>query len=133
MVEFDSVFLLKMRQEALRKGVWFRVLDRIERSIINLVPRCMKKPRNAKLIDLLTKIIVKVKDALRSHVDDLVSQIGKPIARKLSSIAQKWGYRTAVKWATEDGFSKYWTIMKLNDNQSADSRRRNEKWGSCFG
>jgi hypothetical protein len=115
MVEFDSVFLLRMRQEALRKGVWFRVLDRAERSIVDLVPRCMQKPKNAMLIDVLAKIIVKVKDALRSHINDLINQVGRPLARRLSFFAQKWGHKTAYKWASDDGFSEYLAIVNLNN------------------
>lgn len=129
MFEVDSVFLLKIRQEALRKGVWFRVLDRVERSIVNLVPKCMLKPKNAKLIDVLAKIIVKIKDALRSHVNDLVSQVGRPLARRLSLVAQKWGNKTAYKWTLDDGFSEYLAIMNLNDNAGHASNpvlKRNE-------
>lgn len=115
MVEFDSVYLLRMRREALRKGVWFKVLNRAERAILNLVPRCMGKPRSAKLIEMLAKMIVKVKEALKSEIANFTSHVGKPLARKLSRIAQKWGHKTAHKWATDERFAKYLAIVNMND------------------
>lgn len=114
MVEFDSAFLLKMRAYALRRGVWFRVLDSAERAILSLVPRCMEKPRSSKLIDMLAKIVVKIKDALRSNVTDLVSRVGRPLAKQLSGIAQKWGHKTAGEWATDEGFARYLAIVNMN-------------------
>jgi hypothetical protein len=114
-VEFDSFFLSKMRRKALRKGVWFRVLDCSERAMLSLVPRCMEKPRSAKLIDMLAKIIVKIKDALKSRIHDLISQVGRPSARRLSLIAQKWGNMAAVGWALDAGFWEYLTVVDMNN------------------
>ena len=121
MDEFDSFFLVKLRREALKKGIWFRVLNRVERSIVNLVPVCMQRPRNARLIDVLTKIVVKIKDALRSRMDDLVNRIGNPLARRLSFIAQKWGHKTAYKWAADQEFSEYLAIVAMSTECRGDS------------
>ena len=115
-VEFDRVFLLRMRREALRKGVWFKVLDCAERAILNLTPRCMEKPKSSKLIDMLAKIIVKIENALESPVDILVGQVGRPLARRLSHIEQKWGHKNAGEWATDDGFCRYLTIVNMNSS-----------------
>jgi hypothetical protein len=118
LVEFDSLFLLKMRRKAFRKGVWFKVLDGAERAILSLVPRCMEKPRSAKLIDMLAKIIVKIKVALKSQIRDLVSQVGRPLAGRLSCIARKWGHKTAAKWAVDEGFWKYLAMVNMNNIQT---------------
>ena len=114
MVEFSSCFFLKLRREALRRRVWFRVLNRTERALLYLVPRCMKRPKNATLIDVLAKIVVKIKDALMSPVADLISQVGRPLASRLSRIAQERGHKTAGEWATDEGFAEYLTIVKMN-------------------
>ena len=124
-VEFNAVFLSKMRKEALRRGVWFKVLDCAERAILDLVPRCMEKPRSAKLIDMLAKIIVKIKNALKSQISDLVSQVGRPLAKNLSCIAQKWGHKTADKWANDLRFWRFLTIMYVNDVSGSMSKRKN--------
>lgn len=114
MVEFDSVFLLRMRRAALRKGVWFKVLDSAERAMLSLVPKCMCKPRSPKLIDMLARIIVKVKETLKSKIDSLISQVGKPLARRLSRIALNWGHKTAGEWADDEGFSRYLAVENMN-------------------
>ncbi len=116
MVKFSSAFLLKMRREALRKRVWFKVLDGTERALLYLVPRCMETPKNATLIDALAKIIVKIKNALKSRMANLVLQVGRPLAEKLSLTAQEWGHKTACKWARDEGFWKYLTIVSLNSS-----------------
>jgi hypothetical protein len=100
----------------LRRGAWFRVLDGEERALLSLVPMCMEKPRSSKLIDMLAKIVVKIKDALKSNVIDVVSQFGRPLAKKLSGIAQEWGHRTAADWAADEGFAMYLAIIKLNSD-----------------
>lgn len=113
MIEFNSVFFLKIRQEALRKRIWFRVLNRTERAILYLVPRCIEKPRSPQLIDILAKIIVKIRNALKSPIVELMNQVGRPLAKKLSRIAQKWGHKTADRWAIDEGFAKYLTIVSM--------------------
>ena len=115
-VVFDSVFLLKVRREAFRKRVWFKVLNSAERALLNLVPRCMEKPRSAKLIEILAKIIVKIKNALKSQISHLINQVGRPLAKRLSLIAMSWGYKLADEWAADERFAKFLTIMDLNNN-----------------
>jgi hypothetical protein len=115
LVKFDSLFLLRVRRKALRNGVWFKVLDSVERAILNLVPRCVETPRSAKLIDALAKIIVKINDALKSQVHDLISRVGRPLAKRLSRIALNWGHKTAVEWALDEGFWKYLAIVNMNN------------------
>jgi hypothetical protein len=115
MARFDTVFLLRIRAHALRKGVWFRVLNRAERAILYLVPRCMETPRNPTLVDMLAKIIVKVKDALQSGVVILTSQVGRPLARTLSRIALQWGHKAAGEWAGDAGFARYLAIVNMNN------------------
>jgi hypothetical protein len=115
MLEFSAAFLLELRREALRKRVWFKVLNGTERALLYLVPRCMKTPKNATLIDLLAKVIVKIKNALKSRVANLVFQVGRPLAEKLSLTAQEWGHKTACLWARDEGFWKYLTVVNLNN------------------
>lgn len=115
MIELNSRFIFKMRLRALRKGVWFRVLDRTERALLILVPRCMEEARSARLIDMLAKIIVKINSALRGEIALHMCEVGWPLARKLGRIAQKWGHKTADEWALDVGFARFWTILKMND------------------
>lgn len=115
MVEFGSVFFLKLRRDALRKRVWFKVLNSTERALLYLVPRCMEKPKNATLIDVLAKIVVKIKDALKSPFVDLTNRVGKPLALRLGRMAQEWGHKTAGEWASDEEFARYLAMRHLNN------------------
>jgi len=81
-IRFDSSYLMKIRKEARRNNVWYRSLSRIERSILDLASKCVKMPKSPKLIDILAKIVVKVKKALMSPLFRLIEQIGRPLAKK---------------------------------------------------
>jgi hypothetical protein len=79
-----------------------------------LVAKFVKKPKSKLLIHILTKIIAKIQNAARNLQSDFVNQVGKPLARKVSLIAQSWGCKPAKEWAEDEGFSRYLAIMKLN-------------------
>lgn len=116
MIEFDADYLLTVRRKALRSKLWFKVLDPAERAILSLAPKCVDKIKSPKLTLAVARIIVKIKQALRSPLDLFRSQVARPIAEKLSLIAQKWGNKSAKKWAEDPNFIKYIAIIKFNDN-----------------
>ena len=115
MFMLDLSYLLGIRRKAIRSGIWFKALTKSERAILDLIPRCVDKLRSPKLIDIVAKIIVKVKNALKSPVISLMEQIGRPLAKRLSRIAQRWGNKTAKEWAEDQSFIRYLTITKMND------------------
>lgn len=113
-VRFDSFYFLRVRRDAMRRGVWFRVLSSTERALLNLVPQCVGLPKSARLIGILADIVVKVKSALQSRIAVLTRQVGKPLARRLSGIAMNWGHKTAGEWAMDERFSRYLAIVDMN-------------------
>lgn len=115
MMDLSSRLILELRRRALRRGVWFKVLDRAERAILDLVPKCVDRPKSPRLIDAIAKIIVKLKTALASPIKKLRSQIGWPLAQKISQIAQKWGNKRACEWAWDEAFINFLTVCKYND------------------
>jgi len=116
MVEFNADYLLRIRRKALRSKLWFKVLDSVERAILSLAPKCVDRIKSPKLTLAVARIIVKIKQALRSPLDLFRSQVARPIAEKLSLIAQKWGNKSAWKWAEDPSFIRYIAIIKFNDN-----------------
>ena len=115
MIEFNARYVLAVRRKALRSGVWFRVLDRVERSILSLVPRCVDRVRSPEMIDIVAKIIVKVKEALMSPLERFRSQVAKSLALKISLLARGWGNRSAEEWAEDKSFIQYLSVNKFND------------------
>jgi len=114
-VRFDPSYLMKIRKEAMRNKVWFKSLSRLERSILALASKCVDKPKSPTLIDILAKIVVKVKKALMSPFFRLIEQIGRPLAKKISKIAKGWGNKNADSWAKDEKFIKYLTVIEINN------------------
>ena len=77
--------------------------------------RVVDRPRSLKLIEALARIIVKVKKAMISPLRWLMEQVGRPLARRISIVALRWGNRSAVEWAEDEGFIRYLTIMDVNN------------------
>jgi len=116
MVEFTSEFLLKIRHKALRFKVWFKVLNDLERGILTLAPKCVDKVRSEHLALSIARIIVKIKMALVSPLQIFRSKIARPLALRISLIAQKWGLKEAASWVEDSRFITYLAVVKFNDN-----------------
>ncbi|MEM2441347.1 MAG: hypothetical protein QXX99_03135 [Candidatus Bathyarchaeia archaeon] len=115
-MSFDSRYLARIRLEALRRrGVWFKALSSLERGLVDFVIRVVDRPRSPKLIEVLARIIVKVKRAMMSPIRRLMEEVGRPLAKKISTIALRWGNKGAAEWAEDEGFIKYLTIVDMNN------------------
>ncbi|MCS7140540.1 MAG: hypothetical protein NZ940_07675 [Candidatus Nezhaarchaeota archaeon] len=110
----DSRYLTHIRLEALRRRIWFKALSSLERALIDLVIRVVDKPKSPTLIDILARIIVKIKKAMMSPLKQIMEQIGRPLAKKISVIAMRWGNKSAAKWAEDESFIRYLAIMEMN-------------------
>jgi hypothetical protein len=102
--------LVEVKRAALRRGVWFRALDRVERGVLDLTIRCVDRIRSARLAKIVTAILIKLKLAMESVVDRMVRTVGFSQARKISGIAVSWGNRSASKWAEDPGFARYLAV-----------------------
>ena len=106
--------LARIRLMAIRRRVWFKVLSRLERGLIDLALKVTKEVRSKVLAKAICSIVKKLLEALESEVTVLMRQIGAPLARELSRIARKWGNKSAHEWVDDFGFIQYLTIMKMN-------------------
>jgi len=106
--------LTKIKTVAMRRGIWFRVLSRGERALVDLTLRLVKRIRSLFLARVVSSIVEKLLDAMESKVSRLMREVGQPLAQKLSGIAQKWGNSSAVSWIADPGFRQYLTVMYIN-------------------
>ncbi len=113
----ETDYLLKLRSRALRNKVWFKCLNRIERALLSLVPRCVKKVKSPTLMCILTQILAKIHSALKNPFEELRSQAAKSLTYKIVPIARSWGNRDAEKWVRDDGFIRFLAIIKLNESK----------------
>ena len=110
----DSSCLARLRDEAKRRRVWFRVLSVLDRRLMDLAIRVVDRPRSMMLIMALAKVVVKIKRALMSPIMRLMELVGRPLAKKISMIALRWGNRSAAEWAEDRDFIRYLTIIDMN-------------------
>ena len=99
--------LSQARKLALRRGVWFRALNRVERGIIDLTVQYVDSIKSTKLAQVVRAIIDKLEFAVESVIDRLVRTVGVPLAQKISDIAVGLGNHLASLWAVDFGFARF--------------------------
>ena len=99
--------LVQARKLALRRGIWFKILNRIERGIIDLTAKYVDNIKSEKLAQVVGAIMDKLEFAVESIVDRLVRTVGVPLARKISDIALRWGNHLASIWAKDLRFARF--------------------------
>jgi hypothetical protein len=110
----DKTQLIKLKMKAMRAGVWFRALRRIDRVLIDLTIKVARCVRSSLLANSILSITRKLEGLLESKFVRAIREIGFSLAHKLSLIAQKWGNKAAREWANDSGFARYLAIVKLN-------------------
>jgi len=98
----------------MRLGIWFRVLSRAERALIDLTLRIVKRVRSFVLAKALASAVKKLLDAMESRVVSLMWTVGTDLAKKVSGLAVRWGNCEALKWAKDPVFIQYLTITEMN-------------------
>lgn len=111
---FTSSFLVKMRRKALRRRVWYRALDRVERGILSLTAHVIDRVKSVVLGVELVKILKKLRDALKSGFVRRMEEFGLRRARALTAQAVAWGSTAAKVWDSDYGFVRYVTLLDVN-------------------
>jgi hypothetical protein len=107
--------LIKLRLKAMRSGVWFKVLNRIDRILVNLTIQVANN--NVCSITLITQLLFvtnKLERLLCTSLLKSIKKVGFQIANKFSVFAQSWGNKVAKAWANEFEFARYLAVMKIN-------------------
>jgi hypothetical protein len=106
--------LVNLRLKAMRAGVWFRALPRIDRVLVDLTIKVTENIRSSYLAKSLFAVVGKLEGLLESSVLKSFRLIGRPLAEKISLIAQKLGNISAKNWVTDSGFALFLAITHLN-------------------
>ena len=107
--------LMKLKLKAMRAGVWFKALPRIDRVLLDLTIRVAGSVRSFTLAQKVLTVIRKLESVMESRFLRAVRENGFPIARKLGLIAQRWGNTTAKNWESDEGFARYLAAKSLNE------------------
>ena len=95
--------LLDLRTRSLRKRVWYRALDRIERGLVDLTIRWVDNVRNCTMARVLLRILGKLVQALE-HGMARVLTVGRELALRASELAVRWGNTQAYTWRSDKVF-----------------------------
>ncbi len=114
----DRTQLLKLRAKAMRSGVWFKALQRIDRVLVDLTIRVASNIRSVTLANSILTVTQKLHELLESDFSRTARSIGFPMARNLSKFAQEWGNKNAENWASDKSFIRYLTVMTLYSHPS---------------
>ena len=110
----DRSQLVKLKLRAMRAGVWFRGLSRIDRVLVDLTIQVADCVRSANLARCLLAVAGRLEGLLESRLKRAVREFGLAIITKLSAIALSWGHSAARSWVGDVNFARYWAVMRLN-------------------
>ena len=106
--------LVEMKRKAIRRGVWFNALNRVERCCIDLTIKVVDRVRSLLLAKVLTAVVEKLSEAMESKITRLMREVGCELALRMSRIAQAWGHTSATQWVVDLRFIRYLAIIKMN-------------------
>ena len=106
--------LVKLRLRAVRAGVWFRALPRIDRVLVDLTIRVAGSVRSATLARNLLAVTSKLEGLLENSLLRTFRKVAVSLAQKISLVAQKWGNTSAKIWASDVSFIKFLAVMYIN-------------------
>ena len=112
---FGKAQLLKLKLKAMRAGVWFKALPRIDRVLVDLTIRVAGNVRSFILAENILAVVRKLEGVMESRFLRAVREVGFSMARGLGLIAQEWGNAAAKDWAADEGFARYLAAMSLNE------------------
>jgi hypothetical protein len=111
----DSAQLAKLKRKAMRYGVWFRALRRIDRVLIDLTITVACNVRSVTLAKSILALVRKLEGIMESGFSRALREVGFQRAQKLSLLAQKWGNTSAKSWASNLSFAHFLAVMHINE------------------
>ena len=106
--------LFKLKRKAVRAGVWFRGLPRIDRVLVDLTIKVAQRVRSSSLAKSILSVARKLEGLLESRVSRAIREVGFSLASELGTLAESWGHNGARSWGSDRGFAQYLAIIKLN-------------------
>ncbi len=106
--------LADIKRKAIRRGLWFKVLSKVERSCIDITIKVVRVVRSRRLTKVLIPVVQKLLEAMENRFGRIMWQVGYEHALKISRIAQAWGSASAAKWSTDPEFIRYLTVIRMN-------------------
>ena len=110
---------MNLKTKAIRSGVWFKSLQRIDRALFDLTIRVVDNIRSAKLTKIIAVLTKKLEGAIKGSFSGHLRTIGLPLAQRVSLMAQKIGNISAINWAFDASFAIFLAITHINDTKNS--------------
>ena len=107
-------WLESVKGRALRKRVWYRVLNKLERGIMSLTIRCVDEVKSSRLALIIGRLVCKILKACRSTFLMQVARTGRGLAEARSRIAVNWGMDEASSWVGDKDFIRFLGVNAVN-------------------
>jgi hypothetical protein len=112
----EKISLVKLRLKAMRRGVWYRALNRIDRVLVDLTIKVTKTAiKSRTLLNQLQSVTAKIECFLENKLTRTAREYGLPQTCKLAGIAQSWGNKDAHAWSSDYAFATFLAALKLNN------------------
>ena len=106
--------LKKLKAKALRAGIWFKALHRIDRVLVDLTIKVTESIRSSSLAKSISAIVAKLEELTQSEALGAFRLFGVSLAQQISSVAQKLGNTAAKAWANDVKFATFLAVMQIN-------------------
>lgn len=106
---------LDVRRRAIRRGIWFRALNSLDRGILNLSAILLDDVRSVTLHVQIVSILAKLEDAFKSPFRRFEEKHGQERLRQVVEEAVKLGYDAAKYLRGNKEFRDY--LMFLDFHQ----------------
>ena len=110
--------LMKLRLKAIRAGVWFRALPRIDRVLVDLTIMVTSTVHSVILAKSLLVICRKLDGLVAGRFSSFFREVGLRLAYKLSMLAQQWGNQSAKTWSSDPDFVRFLAMMHVNEHKT---------------
>ena len=111
---YSKEFLVGLRRRALRRGLWYRALDSLDRGVYNLTCIVVDRVESEKLSRVILGIVLTLRDALKGEFARLAESLGVRKAWEMAGYAVSWGYRDAWAWRRDEGFARFFAVLESN-------------------
>src|SRR6266536_290623 len=95
--------LAGLKTRALRKRVWYRVLSRMERGLLDLTMRWVGEVKSRTMTRVVIRILLKLARAMEQGMARVLV-VGRELALRASVLAVGWGNVEAYSWRSDRGF-----------------------------
>ncbi len=109
---------MKIRSKAIRAGVWFRTLLRIDRALVDLTIMVTSTIASTTLANRLLVILGKLNRDIAGSFLSSNHEVGASLAQKFSLLAQQWGNIYAKNWPFDTAFVNFLAVMHGNEHKT---------------